>query len=271
MKSKFLILFFIISSVNCLGQESKQDKQKDKLYFYWGWNRGFFSKSNIRFTGENYDFNLTKVIAKDRQSTFNFKTYFSPVSFTIPQYNFRVGYFINNHYDVSFGIDHMKYVVVQDQQVEINGYIENSQTSYNGIYNQHQIIIQHPFLKFEHTDGLNYFNFDIRRNDHLFRSKKFTINILEGFGLGGLLPKTNSILLNNERHDNFHLSGYGINFCAALNLRFFELFFIQSEFKGGFIHMPSIRTTNNKMDNADQSFFFGQYNIVFGLVFKIKN
>ncbi len=271
MKSKFLILFFIISSVNCLGQESKQDKRKDKLYFYWGWNRGFFSKSNIRFTGENYDFNLTKVIAKDRQSTFNFKTYFSPVSFTIPQYNFRVGYFINNHYDVSFGIDHMKYVVVQDQQVEINGYIENTQTSYNGIYNQQQIIIQYPFLKFEHTDGLNYFNFDIRRNDQLFRSKNFTINILEGFGLGGLLPKTNSILLNNERHDNFHLSGYGINFCAALNLRFFELFFIQSEFKGGFIHMPSIRTTNNKIDNADQSFFFGQYNIVFGLVFKIEN
>ena len=27
---------------------------------------------------------------------------------TIPQYNFRLGYYLNDHWNVSLGIDHMK-------------------------------------------------------------------------------------------------------------------------------------------------------------------
>ena len=271
MKIKIIIASFVFCSLTSFCQETDDEfTQKGTMYFYWGWNRDFFSKSNIHFTGENYDFTLKKVIAKDRQSPFNFNTYFSPANLTIPQYNFRIGYFINKHYDISFGIDHMKYVVQENQYVEINGHIESTETIYDGIYNRDQILIQYPFLKFEHTDGLNYFNFDLRRNDQLFSYKKFSFNISEGIGLGGLLPKTNATLLNNERHDNFHLSGYGINFCSAITLKFFNKFFIQSEFKGGFIHMPSIRTTINKMDIAKQYFFFGQYNILFGAYFKLK-
>ena len=46
-------------------------------------------------------------------------------------------------------------------------------------------------------------------------------------------------------------------------------FFIQSEWKGGFISMPDIRTTMHKEDRASQHFLFSQYNVVFGANFRI--
>jgi hypothetical protein len=39
---------------------------------------------------------------------------------TIPQTNFRIGYFINDHY-IALGVDHMKYVMAQNQVANITG------------------------------------------------------------------------------------------------------------------------------------------------------
>jgi hypothetical protein len=79
-----------------------------------------------------------------------------------------------------------------------------------------------------------------------------------------MLPKTNAKLLNNERNDNFYLSGYGLHALMGLNINLLKNFFIQTEFKGGYTSLPAIRTTNSKSDTASQDFFFIQYNLVFG-------
>ena len=70
--------------------------------------------------------------------------------------------------------------------------------------------------------------------------------------------------MNNERHDDFHLAGYGIDAVVGLNITIYRYFFLQTEIKGGFIHMPDIRTTSSKLDRANQSFFFSQWNFVLG-------
>jgi len=257
----------IVSAQN--GPLIEKNNQKGKLYVYWGWNRGWYTTSDISFGGPDYDFNLNKVVAKDRQTPFSLNAYLNPTLITIPQYNFRVGYFISKNYDISFGVDHMKYVVQSEQTVQISGYISSTETEYDGEYDNDDIIIEEGFLNFEHTDGLNYLNVEIRRFDNIFDFNKVKINLTEGFGLGALLPKTNSTLLNNERHDDFHLAGYGISAVVAINISFYEIFFIQSELKGGYINMPDIRTTMDKADRASQSFLFSQLNIVFGVSVKL--
>ena len=89
------------------------------------------------------------------------------------------------------------------------------------------------FLTFEHTDGLNYVNTEISRVDDIskiFKIKNtdtFQINITEGVGAGFLYPKTNSKLLEKERHDDYHVSGYGVSAKVGLNLTFFKYFFIE--------------------------------------------
>lgn len=272
MKSLPLIAILILAGHVALAQNKssiEKTPQKGKLYVYWGWNRGWYSTSDIGFKGAVYDFTLTNVIAKDRQTPFTLNDYLNPTLITIPQYNFRLGYFIKDHYDISFGVDHMKYVVEQGQTAEITGYISGTETIYDGIYDNDNILVEEGFLLFEHTDGLNYLNVEFRRFDNIFDLNKVKINLTEGFGIGALIPKTNASLLNNERHDDFHLSGWGLDAVLGLNITFYEVFFIQSELKGGFISMPDIRTTMFSADRASQKFLFSQLNIVFGVIINI--
>ena len=102
-------------------KKAEKNTNKGKFFFYWGWNRANFSVSDIHFTGDNYDFTLRNVKAKDRQTPFSFNDYLNPVNITIPQNNYRIGYFLKEHYTISLGVDHMKYVMVKDQTVKIDG------------------------------------------------------------------------------------------------------------------------------------------------------
>lgn len=266
MKKLLFVLFAIFPMIG-LGQDSPH--RAGEMYIYWGWNGGTYSKSDIRFTGTDYDFTLYDVVAKDRQSPFSMRTYFNPAYITIPQYNFRLGVYINEKYDISFGMDHMKYVMRSMQDVLISGSIANSGTIYDGTYDKDSINLSPDFLLFEHTDGLNYENIEIRRSDVLYSKPKFRIESRLGGGIGFMLPRTNTTLLNNDRYDEFHLAGYGLGAVAGVHFSFFNHFFLQFELKGGFIHMPDIRTTMYTADRASQHFFYGQAIGVFGANFNL--
>jgi hypothetical protein len=247
---------------------------KGKFYVFWGGNRDGYTKSDIHFTGDNYDFTIFDVEAVDKPKGWH-ADYINPGRMTIPQTNFRMGYYINDHYNISLGLDHMKYVMVQNQTVKIDG---NYPATYvgNQINNGQVDLTDENFLTFEHTDGLNYINSEFCRVDdisHLFKlpnTDKFQINLTEGFGAGILYPKTNAKLMNQERHDDFHVAGYGINIKAGLNFTFYKYFFIQTEMKAGYINMNSIQTTYREgIDKASQHFNFLETVIAFGGIFKI--
>jgi hypothetical protein len=231
-----------------------------RFYIGWGWNREWFTKSDIRFQGKDYDFELQNVVSRDKPAKFSINRYLNPANISIPQYTFRMGYFINNRYEVSVGVDHMKYVMVQNQTVKINGKIENSQTDYNKTYTNEDLVLAEDFLKFEHTDGLNYLNAAVRKSKPFFRRKAIVVQHIIGVEGGALMPRTDATLLNNPRHDAWHFAGFGISFIQGLNVTFYKHLFLQGEIKEGFISMPDIRTTSDKADKASQHFFFFQYN-----------
>lgn len=246
---------------------------KGKFYIFWGGNRESYSKSDIRFRGEDYDFTLHNVTAHDKPKGWHCD-FINPARMTIPQTNFRLGYFISDNYNISIGFDHMKYVMHQDRAVNITGYYPDA-GSYGEVLPNGQVLLTEDFLKFEHTDGLNYVNTEISRVDDISswfklpNTDKVQINITEGLGAGFLYPKTNTTLLGKERYDAFHVSGYGLSAKAGLNVTFFKHFFIQAELKGGYINMQDIRTTSSKADKASQEFWFFQQIIAFGGIFRI--
>ena len=209
---KYLLLTGILGFISIVSQgqsaiTKSEYNQKGKLYFYWGWNRDAFSKSDMTFSGADYNFKLEEVIAKDRQTPFALDPYFNIERLTIPQYNFRIGYFIRRNWDISIGSDHMKYVMQNGQHVLINGHIENSGTIYDGDYDEEDITLTKDFLQFEHTDGLNYINIEARRSGILYAWPKISFSHTEGFGAGMLVPRTNTTLLSKERYDD---NGFGI-------------------------------------------------------------
>lgn len=263
-----ILLPFICKGGN--NENTTTKSNKGRFYAFWGWNRSWYSSSDIHFTGDNYNFTLSDVKANDRQTPFSIDPYFNFGSLTIPQTNLRVGFFISDKYDVSIGYDHMKYVMENFQTVKINGQI-NSGSKYDNTFINDDILLDYDFLMFEHTDGLNYINGEITRNDDLLKlfklkinTDKIQINTLLGFGTGIILPRSNVLLFNGTRYDEFHLAGFGFSAKTGIDLILFKYLFFRSEYRTGFIGMPSIRTTPNKIDNASQFFFFSQINFCFG-------
>ena len=259
---------------------------KGKIFVSWGGNRETFSKSDIHFEGENYDFTIKDATAKDKPKGWHID-YINPTRMTIPQTNFKLGYFISEHYTISFGLDHMKYVMEREQTRVLDGYIdlpvkghidspiEGEGYQFNGTYNNEPTYLSADFLSFEHTDGLNYIHAEIARVDDISsflglpNTDKFQINLSEGVSAGVLFPKTNSTLLLMDRNDDFHIAGYGVSARAGINFTFFKYFFMQLDLKGGYINMPDIRTTPNPVDRASQHFTYLQRVIAFGGIFRI--
>lgn len=281
MKKNIIVLTILLfSSVTVLGQQNKKFSKKNKVvnkgkfFVYWGWNWSSYTDSDIRFKGKDYDFTLSDVKAQDRPTKFSVHNYFNPGNITIPQNNYRIGYFFKENYTISIGVDHMKYVVNNDQNVTINGNINIGNAKYDGTYNNQNIQLTEDFLRFEHTDGLNYVNVEVKRFDNIdhwfgLDLKNLQINLTEGIGVGGLYPRTDTSLLGKERHDNFHLSGWGVSIGAGVNITFLKHFYIQSDYKIGYINMPDIKTSLSTADSASQSFYFFENNILIGGRFRI--
>ena len=274
-----VVLTFCVFSQYTFSQETVENPEKytahnkGKFYIFWGGNRESFSKSDIRFKGADYDFTLHNVAAHDKPKGFHID-YFNPARMTIPQTNLRIGYFISDHYNISIGFDHMKYVMYNDRRVSYSGYYPNP-----GTYNENpangELTLDEDFLLFEHTDGLNYVNTEISRVDDISKlfkinnTDKIQVNVTEGIGGGFLYPKTNTTLLGKDRYDEFNIAGYGVSAKVGLNVTFFKYFFIQTELKGGHIEMNNIRTTQDKADSAEQNFWFLQRILTVGGIFRI--
>ena len=274
--SAFLIILFTnttIAQEKTIIQDRYTSHNKGKFFVSWGGNRDSYSKSDVTFRGKDYNFTLENIQAHDKPKGWHVD-YLNPARMTIPQTNFRLGYFINDHYSVAIGVDHMKYVMTQDKAVNIDGYYPNP-GSYNELLPNNQVLLTEEFLMYEHTDGLNYVNTEFSRHDDISaifkigNTDKIQVNLTEGVGFGLLYPKTNTTLLGKERHDDFHVSGYGTSLKAGLNVTFFKHFYIQGELKGGYINMQDIRTTKSSEDTASQDFFFFQRIIAVGGIFKI--
>jgi len=288
-------------AVNTFAQEeiAIQDKyaahNKGKFFVSWGGNRDSFSKSDVTFRGKDYNFTVDNMTAHDKPKGWHVD-YINPAKMTIPQTNLKFGYFINDHYSVAIGVDHMKYVMTQNQIANVTGTInlpaDEAGSIYNGVYNNTPVDMSQggaqeggfekgeiqngtAFLMYEHTDGLNYVNTEVSRHDDVSKwfglpnIDKVQINLTEGLGAGVLYPKTNTTLLGKERHDDFHISGFGVSAKAGINFTFFKHFYIQGELKGGYIDMKDIKTTISNEDKASQHFLFLQRIIAVGGIFRV--
>ena len=193
---------------------------KGSIYFYWGYNREWYTKSDIKFNSSTCHFTLSGVRANDRQSGFGLKNYVYNI--TIPQFNVRAGYMLSDRFGISFGMDHMKYVVTQKQQVKINGSISptTNQVKYAGVYLDEYIKIDSPFLRFEHTNGLNYISMDGEYYLECWHRKNHaqSLGLVTGLSIGMLYPRSDVDVFDIEGVNIFHTAGFGIS--GILNVRF---------------------------------------------------
>jgi len=273
MIKNFKIIFLLFYTTTSFAQSRSvyNDKKKGQLSISWGWNRDAYTKSTIHFKGADYDFTLFKLTAHDRPTKFSYHNYLKFSRLTIPQTNLRISYFIKDNLAFSFGDDHMKYVMDNGQSVRMKGTIDRT-GNYKGIYDGDKTITE-DFLTFEHTDGLNYLNFELEKYFEWYHSKSnhLIVSGLIGGGAGVLFPKTNARLMDYERNDQFHVSGFGLSAKAGFQTTFFKHIIIKFENKYGYINMPNIVLHKEGIEGrAKQSFILAELYGKIGATFSLS-
>jgi len=272
MKKHLLILFVLnLLILPVLAQSTKPAHDRSsKWYVYWGWNRGWYTNSDLHLQGDGYNFNLADVKAQDRPSELSLKNYLFFTSLTVPQTNVKAGYHFSDKYSVALGFDHMKYVVEQYQTTIIDGTINVGDSEYNGTYQNQEIELKRNFLRYEHTDGLNYVFLEFNRHDRLLDKDKLQISTVFGASPAFLRPRTDVTFLNVQGPNVYHFAGYGINAKFGLDILLFNRLSLMSEVKGGYINLPDVRATLNPNEKVSQHFSFLQANFILGFVFSVK-
>jgi hypothetical protein len=248
--------------------------RKGRLFASWGYNRSTYGKSTINFVGNGYDFTIKNAKANDKPEKFSWNVYFNPGLITIPQYNFRIGYFITNKLSLSLNVDHMKYVLDNAQTATVDGFIDSSASKkWANDYDNKQMPIDRNFIGYEHTDGLNVISLELDYHDLIFEtdSRKFAVDLVAGVGLGATVPKTNAYLFGEFGNDAFHLAGGGVTGNVGFKLYLFKHFFIHPTTKFGYLMMPNVATNGLEIDKASQNISFFQGNFTIGFQYKIAH
>ncbi|WP_070138067.1 hypothetical protein [Crocinitomix algicola] len=279
-KLTIAVLIIIFGNQFSFGQnysfKKKFGTQKNTVYFYWGYNRGIYSKSDVRFYSPEFDFTAHDLSASDRPAR-NFSTYVDPSTLTVPQFNIRLGWYYKHRWDISIGYDHMKYVMDKNQSLYLDGDAGNTSTSQlNGTYKTTDglIPIRYEDLHYENTNGLNYVSVQLNNTVPLYKTKrrKFAVQRRVGVGLGPVITQTDFNWDGEEYHSLYKqfFSGYGISLHTGLRFDFFNHFFFQSNWSGGFIHLPKNPIATSQSAYAQHKFVYGQWELLGGFLFYIK-
>lgn len=248
----------ILNFSSDVGKILNENKPKPKryIYFSWGYHRGWHSKSDATFkTGEG-TFTVHGAIGHDRPSK-DPKDYYIPSRISIPQYNLRIGYEVNDHWDIVTGMDHMKWVFQNNNKYQFSGdynhilYVAdpsgNPHLLQGLTFDQVKASGDARWLAFEHTNGYNYAYLGAVYKTNLFtsRNKDFKISTGIGAGAGLMIPQT-SVHFHQDSwwnwegvDNNFHIAGYGGHAEAK----------VQFAYKNFFLE-PMVRGTVIKIDNA---------------------
>ena len=263
-----LILFvisFILTEFTSSAQstETLLNKQKGRFYFAWGYNKDYFSKSDIHFSNsgsDNYDFTLEGVSAVDRPGY----DQILESDLSIPQYVYRFGYYFNDKNDLGIEInfDHTKYVMVDNQVARLKGTIHDQ-------YYDLDTLVTPDFVKFEHTNGANFLMINLLKKHKFFTSKnsQHVLNVVGKVGAGIVIPKTD-VTLFGERLDNvFHVAGYVTGIESGLRYEFRKTLFTEVMAKGTFANYYNVLTVGT--GKANHTFFTGEFIWTVGVQFPL--
>ncbi|MDL5046675.1 hypothetical protein QQ054_11600 [Oscillatoria amoena NRMC-F 0135] len=265
-------LLFILScftSAHATNIDTLSEPFNGRFYFYWGYNRGIFSASDIHVKGPGYDFTVYNVKSKDHAENPSL-VYLNPKLFTIPQFNVRLGYHITKRWAISLGYDHMKYVMQNNRMANVSGVINAAASKkYAGTYLQTPVYLDTSFLKFEHTDGLNIVTIDAEYLLPIWKHKRNKWRLEATIGTGGvwIIPRSDVRVLSKGLNNRFHMAGYTWTGKAGFRINGYKRFFFQMETRGGYISLPSVLVANDAPDIINHNFTFLEFTGMLGIRF----
>jgi hypothetical protein len=260
MKKQFLIGLMLLLVNISFAQKGKLLKG---MYIQWGYNKEWYTKSTIHFKLENGDdFRLIKAKAKDEPGLDAILD--RPKDISIPQYNYRLGFYINKSHtkSIELNFDHIKYIVQDGQKVRVKGMLGKQ------LVDADSILKPYDFLHFEHTDGGNLLHINYVQQNTIFTSKKTkrpVLNTIWKAGAGINIPRTDFTYYGDKFNNDFHVAGYNISAEAGMRWYFSKRFFLEGTGKTGYVRYMNALANTTKLKGNRVTHGFAYFELI-GLV-----
>ena len=216
-KKPFSVIFFVLMLSDFC---SAQAKLKCRFYFSWGYNKEWYADNNIRISqpslGNDYTFDKAKGVDKPGWNTGIFNK-----DLTIPQYNYRLGYRINEKWNAELNFDHTKYQI-PDQTLHITG-------TYLGKNIDSTFLRTDTNLTYELNNGANFFLFNAVRRINLFKtdSSRISVNLLLKGGIGFVYPHVENTVMSRKNNSGFQFGGFDAGAEAGIQITFFKYVYLE--------------------------------------------
>ncbi len=238
------------------------------MYLQWGYNTETYTKSSIHFKMSNgNDFTLHKVVAHDK-GDFD-AIYKKPTEVSIPQYNYRIGFYLNQKHSkaIELNFDHTKYVVTDGQTAHVTGYIDGKQVNGDSVLNPA------TFLHFEHTDGANWLHINYVSQHLVANNASGSRPLVTGVwkaGAGINIPRTDFTWRGDRLNNNFHVAGYNISVEAGIRFYMLRSLFFELTGKTGYVKYINALANSNALKGNRATHSFGYLESIATLGYDLK-
>ncbi len=193
---------------------------KPRFYFSWGYNKEWYADNNIRISqpslGNNYKIIKVKGVDKPGWNTGIFNK-----DLTIPQYNYRLGYRINEKWGAEINFDHTKYQV-PDQTLHITG-------TYLGKNIDSTFARTPDNLTYQLNNGANLFLFNAVRRIKFLNpdSAKVNVRLLLKGGIGFVYPHVENTIMGQYNNSGFQFGGFDSGLEAGIQITFLKRIYLE--------------------------------------------
>jgi hypothetical protein len=260
------VLLGFILPVAASAQTEK--KKKGEFYFSWGYNTEWYTHSTVKISqpelGNDYQF---KNVRGHDHRGWDEGLFSKAIS--IPQYNYRLGYFFNNKKDlgVEINFDHTKFIFADNQWVHVKGRMNSKSYDGNVLFKEDNAVNADSSSYYFLNNGANFLLFNIMKRWHWYTNKKGNIKIdaIAKAGIGPVIPHVqNKFFDQPENSPHFQLGGWNTGVEGALRSTFYRHVYL--EFAG---KLDYARYSGLKIYKGTAKQAFGTAEIILSLGFTL--
>ena len=258
----FLLFFFMVISFNNVSGQTSTGTHRGEFYFSWGYNTEWYTRSDVKVNqpelGNKYTF--TDIKGHDHRG-WDEGLFSKPL--TIPQYNYRIGYFFNDkkNLGIEINFDHTKFIMTDGQVARIKG-------TMNGKYIDSNIVFSgaNGFYYYL-NNGANFLLFNLTKRWHFSSNKSgnVAIDALSKVGIGPVIPHVDNSFFGNKNNAHFQLGGWNTGVEGAIRATFFHHVYL--EFAG---KLDYARYSNLHIYKGTAKHAFGTAEMVLNLGYTFK-
>jgi hypothetical protein len=251
-----LMVFLFCSDMMAQSTTKKKKERKGEFYFSWGYNKEWYTHSNVHVVQNSLgnDYKMVGITAHDHPG---WNEQFFTKAISIPQYNYRLGFFFNKKKNLGFEInfDHTKYIIA-DQNAHIVGKLNNRQVDTSVAFNA-----ANGFYYYL-NNGANFLLFNLVKRWNWVNSKneKIKIDVLAKAGIGPVIPHVENSFFGQKNDDGFQFGGWNVGIEAAVRATFFKYAYLEFANKGDFAAYSHLSTYEGLTKQN-----FGTYELILSL------